>query len=612
MMKKITLLLAFFVISFGYSQTVLEDFEGTAPTVAGFEGLQSATITADPVDGSNTALEIITSTSGQGWQGAELIMQSNMIDLSSDNTVKVDVYSTTAFTMFAKVEDKVNDPASAASAADEAHGGTGWETLTFTFDEALDGTAAANGQYSQIAFFPNWNGSGWSDPIIDITVYTDNITAVAGDAITTPSAQVVLEDFEGDPPTVAGFEGLQSATITADPVDGSNTALEIITSTSGQGWQGAELIMQSNMIDLSSDNTVKVDVYSTTAFTMFAKVEDKVNDPASAASAADEAHGGTGWETLTFTFDEALDGTAAANGQYSQIAFFPNWNGSGWSDPIIDITVYTDNITAIAGDAIGTPPTFTPPTTAAPTPPVRNEWDVFSVYSDAYTDITIDNFDAGWCGGNTVTEVMIASNNTQHYGSGNACQGIDFSNNKIDATGFTHLHFDFYTDAADLTGKVFNVKLVDFGGGTAEVSAFEANFNTGSSPAMVTGSWVSVDVAIDGSFDMSDIAQIGITSNLANAWYDNLYIYRAATASAATNNLLNVSLYPNPANNTLNISSEDVIENGAIYNVLGKKVKSFTINKSNASIDVSSLNTGIYILKYSVNNTIGIQKFVKQ
>ena len=229
-MKKITLLLllTFLVISFGYSQTVLEDFDGTAPTVNGFEGLGSATITADPADASNTALELITSASGQGWQGAELIMQSNLIDLSSDNTMKIDVYATTAFTMFAKVEDKVNATASAASAADEAHTGSGWETLTFTFNEALDNSAAANGQYSQVAFFPNWNGSGWNDPAIEITVNVDNITAVAGDAIVVPSSQVVLEDFDGTAPTVNGFEGLGSATITADPADASNTALELI------------------------------------------------------------------------------------------------------------------------------------------------------------------------------------------------------------------------------------------------------------------------------------------------------------------------------------------------------------------------------------------------
>lgn len=252
------------------------------------------------------------------------------------------------------------------------------------------------------------------------------------------------------------------------------------------------------------------------------------------------------------------------------------------------------------------------PTTAAVTPPTRNSWDVVSLYSDAYTDVS-SNFDAGWCGATSVTEVMIASNNTQQY-LGNACQGIDFSANRVDATGFTHVHIDFFTSETDLTSKVFNLKLVDFGnsGGTSEIAYVEVPINTATTPAIVTGSWVSVDVAVDLS-TFTGLAQAAITSNLNNnVWYDNFYVYRAATASIDKNNLVNVSLYPNPVANALNISSENNIENAVIYNILGKQVKSFTINKNEASIDISNLNTGIYILKYLVNNTIGTQKFVKQ
>jgi len=175
-------------VSFGYSQTVLEDFEALdAAAFAGFEGLGGANIVANPsVDANNmsaTAGELIVVAAGQPWQGANLIMQSNYVDISDPATMPVEVlaYSTTPFNMLARTAD--GQAGAVDSAADAAHGGTGWETLTFTFNEALDGTAPANGEYGIIAFFPNWNGTGWYDPEIEITVYIDDVAGTVGSAI---------------------------------------------------------------------------------------------------------------------------------------------------------------------------------------------------------------------------------------------------------------------------------------------------------------------------------------------------------------------------------------------------------------------------------------------
>jgi len=85
-----------------------------------------------------------------------------------------------------------------------------------------------------------------------------------------------------------------------------------------------------------------------------------------------------------------------------------------------------------------------------------------------------------------------------------------------------------------------------------------------------------------------------------------------ATASIDKNNLLGISLYPNPAKGKLNISAKNTIESATIYNILGKKVKSFTVNANTSSLDVSGLSRGIYILKYTANNAVGSMKFVKE
>jgi hypothetical protein len=89
-------------------------------------------------------------------------------------------------------------------------------------------------------------------------------------------------------------------------------------------------------------------------------------------------------------------------------------------------------------------------------------------------------------------------------------------------------------------------------------------------------------------------------------------MYVAGTASVDNNALLGFSMYPNPANNVLNISAKETIKNADIFNVLGKKVMSVNINKANGSIDVSNLSSGIYLIKYNVNDKVGTAKFIKQ
>ena len=184
------------------------------------------------------------------------------------------------------------------------------------------------------------------------------------------------------------------------------------------------------------------------------------------------------------------------------------------------------------------------PMVSAPTPPAREPADVISIYSDAYTDVVVDDFDFGLCGSSpAVAEEMIAGNPTQRY-LGEGCQGINFENNRIDASAFTHLHFDFYTDETNVIGKVFNLKLVDWAGNATEDGAtgLEVNFNDGTNPAITTGSWVSVDVDITvlgplviGNLTTSDLAQIHLTSNLSNAWYDNLYLYKGESLPGTCN-----------------------------------------------------------------------------
>lgn len=68
-------------------------------------------------------------------------------------------------------------------------------------------------------------------------------------------------------------------------------------------------------------------------------------------------------------------------------------------------------------------------------------------------------------------------------------------------------------------------------------------------------------------------------------------------------------IYPNPINDFLNISTDLEVKNIIVYNVLGKTIIKSTL----ASLNVSSLKSGIYLLKMETKQgEIAIKRFIKK
>ena len=73
-----------------------------------------------------------------------------------------------------------------------------------------------------------------------------------------------------------------------------------------------------------------------------------------------------------------------------------------------------------------------------------------------------------------------------------------------------------------------------------------------------------------------------------------------------------LSLYPNPANQEVNISLDDSrdVEEVSIYTLTGQQV--FTVRPVGKSIDISHLQPGMYIVGVTVENTRLRQKLLVQ
>lgn len=452
------------------------------------------------------------------------------------------------------------------------------------------------------------------------------------------SQQSVLENFEGTPST-SGFEGLGSFAIEADPALGgtNGNTFKLVTAAGGNGWQGGEVNFPSgSYANLTTDKTMKIDVYSTTAFSLLAKVEDKVGSPAAAAAANTQNHGGTGWETLTFTFTTGSDGTATANGTYTKVALFPNRKATddGWNSPVAAVTMYVDNITAVKyvasgptcsdgmknGDETGVDcggtscsPCPVIPTTAPTTPPTRNTADVLSIYGEAYgtavglTNVTWDSAD--------FTEETIAGNKVLKADlKSSAFFGADLNTQPTDVSAMTHFHVDYWIADAFNTGQTLDAKWSNHAGGSGETSAFS---KTDVLVAADVQKWKSIDVDISTLTNTTrdELWQFAVTAAYAGGsasliYVDNVYFYKTATASV--DDLTNgVSVYPNPMGDQVTVEGTWSVESVRIHDLTGREVLRAAPNKAVFSLDTSTLDHGVYLLSLSSDDNSITHKLVK-
>jgi hypothetical protein len=568
-MKKITLLLMLLLVNVGFSQSLPFDFSSANQLMTG----DGDAVVSIEQDGTNDVLQMIGS--GGEWDNAQINFADN-VDLSDDanNTITFKIKPVNGT---GSGDHLLKFEAPAAGGDIElafTTTGTDWQTINLDFGAGLS-------NYGKLVIFTD---KGAGNTAVD-TYLIDDISG--GTNIT---EEVVLPNLPFDFSSANQLMTGDGDAVVSIEQDGTNDVLQMIGS--GGEWDNAQINFGDN-VDLSDDanNTITFKIKPVNGT---GSGDHLLKFEAPAAGGDIElafTTTGTDWQTISLDFGAGLS-------NYGKLVIFTD---KGAGNNAVDTYLIDD----ISGGTNVAPPTpAEAPTTAAPVPPAMDASDVISLYSDAYSDIAT-NFDQGWCGASSVGEVMVAGNATMAY-LNNDCQGIDF-NAAIDASSFTHMHVDVYIDETDFVGKVFNLKFVRAGG-----EALEVNFNSASSPSLVGGTWISIDVAVDLSA-FTDLKQFGITNNNKNnSWYDNLYFYKAATLGVSDNELLDVSMYPNPASDRLNISASNTIKNASIFNILGKKVMSLEINKNSESIDVSSLASGIYLIKYQLDNATGTAKFIKQ
>ncbi len=103
------------------------------------------------------------------------------------------------------------------------------------------------------------------------------------------------------------------------------------------------------------------------------------------------------------------------------------------------------------------------------------------------------------------------------------------------------------------------------------------------------------------------------TSNEDNDFFiDNFEITTNSTLSTDENVLEGFKLYPTLVQDELKYISQDDVQAISVYNVLGQEVIRRTSNLDGSPINVSSLKSGMYLVRVQVGDAIGTYKIIKE
>ena len=347
-----------------------------------------------------------------------------------------------------------------------------------------------------------------------------DITVVVSGA-SSETVTVIEEDFEvieiSEPvvsapvPTVASqnvisiySDAYQPITVTEFPTEWSNTGFEEVQIEGNNTVKYSNLAFTgivtdyANPTDLTDMDFVHFDYWTTDATALGFKLVNTTTDP------AQEDIENVGTPTL---------------GEWVSIDI-----------PLDDFDMDRSNVTQLLFDALGSPATVyidnlyfykevpQEPVVGAPAP-TQDAANVISIYSDAYTSITVTELPTTWSG-SAYEEVNIDGNNSMLFTNFDFLGIVTDYANPTDLTSMTHVHFDYWSPNAESLGlKLVNTTLDPIQEDLESVGAVNL------------GQWVSVDIPLaDFNMDLSAVTQL-IFDNLVEAnaddtvYIDNFYFY---------------------------------------------------------------------------------------
>jgi len=157
-----------------------------------------------------------------------------------------------------------------------------------------------------------------------------------------------------------------------------------------------------------------------------------------------------------------------------------------------------------------------------------------------------------------------------------------------------------------------DIDLIHWGGfgGESAVSWFENMDGLGNFSSQKL---ISAEVDSPRDAAAADIDNDGLIDVISvSAFDDKVAWYKNSGLSVGENLFSNLSIYPNPASEIINLSALNNIDSVTIYNVIGQRLINLYVSALNVQVDVSSLEIGTYLMKVSVDGQIRTYKVIKK
>ena len=136
------------------------------------------------------------------------------------------------------------------------------------------------------------------------------------------------------------------------------------------------------------------------------------------------------------------------------------------------------------------------------------------------------------------------------------------------------------------------------------------DFTTIYSETLSTDEWLMKSINLDPAYNGQNVRIAFVHNNCTDMFImkiDDIYIGEGVGIEEVEEST--VSIYPNPANNVINVNAASTISNVEVYTITGQKVGNFTANNTNTTISTANLTSGMYLMKIHTENGVINKKF---
>jgi len=555
------------------------------------------TVVANPdISGINTSAGVAEwlRAAGSQWTHVYTIVEGT-IDFSTGTTFQLKVYSPIACEVLFKLEASSN-PAISTEVMGNVTTPNAWQLITYDF------TGAASGTYDKVVIFFDFATT------TENTFYFDDVIGpeYSGGGVGVPVTLPVTFD---DPDVNYGLTdfGGNSSEIIVDPTDDANKVAKTIKTESAELWAGTTVggvVGFPTPIPFAEGSTImSVKVWSPAAGTPIRlKVED-FNDVTITCETETNTTVAADWEIILFDFSNEAPGTAELNlaNNYNKASIFFNFGTTGAVAG--EQTYYWDDMEFVGG-------TEEKPLLALD---VQDNFE-----NDGYGTIADWKFqDAP-----ELTDLLIVGdpvNASNHVADYNRSGAFEWTNAQ-----FILDHRMDLTNRNKFELKVYFPSSNDYNGTLTPTASMKLQNSLLGANAWTTQTEVKLDVTEFDSwvsllFDFSAVAdridydqvvvQLGGEGHFVPGqfYFDDIYLIDYS--SVAQNSMVEMSVYPNPAYEVLNVNMQLV--QSKIYSVTGQKV--YQSHNAQNTIDISQLHAGIYLLTgFSIDGNEYKARFIKK